>query len=245
MDGIKSFIKNSGAYRMLYSHGVAFNYYRAFLERELALLAVGGRIGVTIDSGVAAGAATAEHRRELLDRCTIDWFVLCDNINGIFPIHRSEQFLLLVAEKGGSTNPLRFTSGVSTLEHLLDLEVRTLPIPRETLAALDPANLSVPDVRDPVLLDLLAAIYGGRPLFLDAMTVGGWWIDWGRELNIGDDRAYFSPDGSGAPLREGKNIHQFRHDFSEPTYRLKETNRESALLKGHEAGPFQGRPAQA
>lgn len=82
-----------------------------------------------------------------------------------------------------------------------------------------------------MLLDLLAAIYGGRPLFLDAMTVGDWRIDWGRELNIGDDRAYFSPDGSGAPLREGKNIHQFRHDFSEPTYRLKETIGELALLK--------------
>ena len=31
--GVKSFIKNSGQYRMLYSHGTTFNYYRAFLEQ--------------------------------------------------------------------------------------------------------------------------------------------------------------------------------------------------------------------
>ena len=101
----KSFIKNSGLYRMLYSHGTTFNYYRAFLEHDLALLAPGGRLGVIIDSGVASDAATAEHRRELLDHCTIDQFVLCDNNNGIFPIHRSEQFLLLVAGKGGIHRP--------------------------------------------------------------------------------------------------------------------------------------------
>ena len=91
---------------MLYAHGTTFNYYRAFLEHDLALLAPGGRLGVTIDSGVASDAATAEHRRELLDHCTIDQFVLCDNKNGIFPIHSREQFLLLVAGKGGATDPL-------------------------------------------------------------------------------------------------------------------------------------------
>ena len=229
--GVKRFIKDSATYRMLYSHGIAFNYYRVFLERELALLAPGGRIGVTIDSGVVAGAATADHRRELLDHCTVDWFVLCDNNNAIFPIHRSEQFLLLVATKGGFTDPLPFTGNVSRLEHLLDLPNRTLPLPRATLAALDPDGLSVPDVRDPRLLDLLATIYSGRPLLLSPMPVGGWLIDWGRELNIGDDKAYFAEDATGPPLREGKHIHQFVHDFAEPTYRLEEPGGELSLLK--------------
>ena len=145
LSSVKNFIKNSGIYRMLYAHGIAFNYYRIFLEHELGLLAPGGRIGITIDSGVASGASTAEHRRELLDHCTIDHFVLCDNTNGIFPIHRSEQFLLLVARKGGATDPLPFTSGVSQLAHLLDLESRTLPIQRATLAALDPDGLAIPE----------------------------------------------------------------------------------------------------
>ncbi|MGA5556188.1 Eco57I restriction-modification methylase domain-containing protein [Streptomyces lavendulocolor] len=230
LTGVKTFIKSSGVYRMLYGHGIAFNYYRTFLERELALLAPRGRLGLVIDSGVVNGASTAEHRRELLDHCTVDHFVLCDNSNGIFPIHRSEQFLLLVAEAGGSTDPLPFTSNVSSLEHLLDLENRTLPISRNTLEAMDPETLAVPDARDPQLLSLLTAIYDSRPMFLDHMPAGGWQIDWGRELNIHDDRRSFSTEGSGIPLREGKNIHQFVYDFSTPTYRLVEPDGEEALV---------------
>ncbi|MGW1053038.1 Eco57I restriction-modification methylase domain-containing protein [Streptomyces sp. NPDC002521] len=228
--GVKTFIKSSGIYRMLYGHGIAFNYYRTFLERELALLARGGRLGLVIDSGVANGASTADHRRELLDHCSIDQFVLCDNSNGIFPIHRSEQFLLLVAGAEGSTDPLPFTSDVSSLEHLLDLERRTLPISRATLEALDPEALAVPDARDPKLLALLTDIYDSKPLFLDPMPVGGWQIDWGREFNIHDDRQSFSIAGTGIPLREGKNIHQYVHDFAPPTYHLVEPDGDDALI---------------
>jgi len=231
LDGVKSFIKNSGLYRMLYAHGTTFNYYRAFLEHDLALLAPGGRLGVIIDSGVASDAATAEHRRELLDHCTIDQFVLCDNNNGIFPIHRSEQFLLLVAGKGGSTDPLPFTSGISRLDHLSDVASRTLPVPRATLTALAPETLAVPDTRDPALLDVLTAVYDDRPLLLQPMTAGGWSIDWGRELDVHDDRKLFAADAHGLPLLEGKNIHQFVDTFAPPTYRLKENIGERALIE--------------
>ncbi|MEU8202921.1 N-6 DNA methylase [Streptosporangium sp. NPDC049046] len=230
LSGVKSFIGKSGVYRMLYSHGTTFNYYRTFLERELTLLAPGGRIGLVIDSGVVSDAATAEHRRELLDRCTVEQFVLCDNVNGIFPIHRSEQFLLLVARNGGSTDPLLFTSDVAYLEHLLDLERRTLPIPRATIQALAPETLAIPDTRDPELLDLLTTIYAGKPYLLDEMSAGSWWIDWGREFHMDDDKHLFAVDAIGLPMREGKHIHQFVHHFAEPTYHLKEEVGEQALV---------------
>ncbi|MGW6789179.1 Eco57I restriction-modification methylase domain-containing protein [Streptomyces chartreusis] len=228
--GVKSFIKSSGVYRMLYSHGTTFNYYRTFLERELALLAPGGRIGLVIDSGVVSDAATAEHRRELLDHCTIDQFVLCDNVKGIFPIHKSEQFLLLVAGKGGPTDPLPFTSDVSLLEHLMDLRSRTLPISRATIEALAPETLAIPDTRNPALLDVFATIYSSRPYLLDEMPIGGWRIEWGREFDLHDDRRSFSADGDGAPLLEGKHVHQYVHDFAEPTYRLRSGIGDEALV---------------
>ncbi|MFF4016599.1 Eco57I restriction-modification methylase domain-containing protein [Streptomyces sp. NPDC001843] len=228
--GVKSFIKQSGIYRMLYAHGTTFNYYRTFLERELSLLAPSGRLGVVIDSGVVSDAATGGHRRELLDHCSVEHFVLCDNVKGIFPIHKSEQFLLLVAEKGGGTDPLPFTSNVSQLDHLLDLENRTLPITRSTIEALAPETLAIPDARDPALLDVLATIYSGRPYLLQKMPEGDWEIDWGRELDLHDDRQILSATGTGMPLREGKHIHQYVHDFAEPTYYLKEEIGEAALV---------------
>ena len=228
--GVKNFIGSSGSYRMLYSHGTTFNYYRTFLERELALIAPGGRLGVVIDSGVVSDAATAEHRRELLERCTVEQFVLCDNVNKIFPIDSREQFLLLVAGIGGQTDPLPFTSGVTRLEDLLDLDWRTLPIPRATLEALAPETLAIPDTRDPALLDLLTTIYAGHPYLLDKMPVGGWQIDWGREFHMHDDRRAFAADDTGMPLREGKHIHQFVADYARPSYFLVEGIGEEALV---------------
>jgi hypothetical protein len=194
---------------MLYWHGAPFNYYRTFLERALTLLASTGRLGLVIDSGVAAEAATVEHRRELLDNCTVDRFVLCDNIEGIFPIDRREQFLLLVVGRGGATDPLLFTSGVTNLDQLLRLSERTVAISRQTIEALAPETLAIPDARDPGLLKLLSTIYGKRPLFLDEMKIGRWHIEWGRELNIKDDDKYFSSDANGLPLCDGKNMHQY------------------------------------
>jgi hypothetical protein len=231
LDGVKSFIKNSGQYRLLYSHGTTFNYYRVFLEQALTLLAPGGRLGFIIDSGVVSDAATAEHRRELLSHCTIAQFVLCDNVNGIFPIDTREQFLLLVAAREGFTDPLPFTAGVDQLEDLLDLERRTIPISQSVLRSLAPETLAVPDTRDPALLDLLAVIYNDRPLLLDLMPEGGWRIDWGREFDLHDDRAVLSESGTGAPLREGKHIHQFTSEFAEPTYHLHVPEGEQALLR--------------
>jgi hypothetical protein len=231
LDGVKSFIKSSGQYRLLYSHGTTFNYYRVFLEQALTLLAPGGRLGFIIDSGVVSDAATAEHRRELLSHCTVAQFVLCDNVNGIFPIHRDQQFLLLVAAREGFTDPLPFTSGVKRLEDLLDLQRRTLPIAQSVLRALAPETLAIPDTRDPALLDLLAVIYRDRPLLLAPMPEGGWCIDWGRELHLDDDSRYFSEDGTGAPLLEGKHIHQFTSSYAEPTYHLHVPEGELALLR--------------
>jgi N-6 DNA Methylase len=230
LNGVKNFIKGSGQYKLLYSHGTTFNYYRAFLEQALTLVAEGGRLGFIIDSGVVSDAATAEHRRELLDHCTVDQFVLCDNKNKIFPIDTREQFLILVAERGGTTDPLPFTSGVSRLEDLLDLGGRTLPIFQRTLKALAPETLAVPDTRDSALLELMAVIYADHPFLLSPMPAGGWRIDWGREFHIDQDRISFSEAGTGAPLREGKHIHQFRSDFAEPTYHLNVPEGERALL---------------
>lgn len=218
IEALKAFIKTSGTYRMLGVKGT-FNLYRAFLERELGLLSPRGRLGITIDAGLVGDAGTQYHRRELFDTCTVDRFVLVDNVNKIFPIDSREQFVLLVAGRGGCTDPLPFTVGVDRLEHLNDLGARTVSISRAVIDAMAPETTAIPDVRHPSLLDLLAAIYADRPLLFGAG------IRWGRaachrELDVDLARRFFAADAAGLPLREGKHVHQFVYDFAEPTYRL-------------------------
>ncbi|MFI8440232.1 Eco57I restriction-modification methylase domain-containing protein [Streptomyces rochei] len=227
--GMKSFIKNSGTYEMLGTKGT-YNLYRSFLERELKLLSRTGRIGVVIDSGVIGDAGTQYHRRELFNHCQVDRFVLCDNVNKIFPIDSREQFLLLVAERNGETESLHFASNVSELEHLLDIDQRTIDIPISAIRAMAPETLAVPDARDAELLDLLSAIYDRRPLLLDYMKNGGWQVGWGREIHIDDNKDCFSLTPGGIPLLEGKNIHQFTDRFAEPSYFLNEAGEH--LLEG-------------
>ncbi|MCX5303183.1 N-6 DNA methylase [Streptomyces sp. NBC_00160] len=229
LTGMKSFIKNSGNYEMLGTKGT-YNLYRSFLERELKLLSPTGRIGVVIDSGVIGDAGTQYHRRELFNHCQIDRFVLFDNVHKIFPIDSREQFLLLVAQRGGETESLQFTSDVSKLEHLLDIDQRTTDIPISAIRAMAPETLAVPDARDAELLDLLSAIYGRRPLLLDYMENGEWQVGWGRELHIDDNKDCFSTTPGGIPLLEGKNIHQFVDNFAEPSYFLNEAGEH--LLEG-------------
>ena len=165
LDGVKSFIKNSGQYRLLYSHGTTFNYYRVFLEQALTLLAAGGRLGLIIDSGVASDAATAEHRRELLDHCTISQFVLCDNVNRIFP-DPPGRAVPPARRRRRKAPPTRCPSPPASTgsKTCSTWKRRTLPIPQSVLRALAPDTLAIPDTRDPALLDLLAVIYQDRPL---------------------------------------------------------------------------------
>ena len=54
--------------------------------------------------------------------------------------------MLLVAGRGGRTDPLPFTAGVNELGHLNDLSARTIPINRSLIEALAPESLAVPDI---------------------------------------------------------------------------------------------------
>ncbi|MGI8810546.1 MAG: Eco57I restriction-modification methylase domain-containing protein [Acidimicrobiales bacterium] len=227
VESLKAFIKTSGVYRMLGVKGT-FNLYRAFLERELALLSPRGRLGLTIDAGLVGDAGTQYHRRELLDACVIDRFVLVDNVNGIFPIHRSEQFVLLVAGRGGCTDPLPFSVGVDRLEHLNDLQRRTVPIKRAVIDALAPETTAIPDVRDPSVLELLGAIYADHPLLLDSDRKR--WRCWYHlEFRMDDHRDCFATDAMGRPMLEGKHHHQFTAGFAPLTYRLNGFGEEALL----------------
>ncbi|NEA95400.1 N-6 DNA methylase [Actinospica acidiphila] len=227
--GMKAFIKSSGVYKMLGTKGT-YNLYRSFLERELSLLSKYGRIGVVIDSGVIGDAGTQYHRRALFEQHRIDHFILCDNTKKIFPIDSREQFLLLIAGRGDSTSSLRFSSGVNQLDHLMDLDRRTIEIPFSAIRAMAPETLAVPDARDEDLLRLLGDIYSDHPLLLEHMKNGGWLVDWGRELHIDDNKDCFSEEPGGIPLLEGKNIHQFVSHFAEPSYFLNSAG--EALLEG-------------
>jgi hypothetical protein len=226
----KSYIKTSGQYRLLGTKGT-FNYYRAFLERDLALLTSGGFLGLTIDAGIVGDAGTQYHRRELFERTRVKIFALFDNAKRIFPIDSREQFVVLVAKKGGVTEPLPFAAGLTAVDELDDLARHTIPLSLTVIRSLAPETMAIPDVREPDLLELLAAIYSNRRLLFDAGLGRYWTAVYQREIYIHDHQHLFERRASGTPLREGKHIHQFDAAFAEPTYRLKPEGDEELIRR--------------
>jgi hypothetical protein len=235
----KAYIKRSSQYRMLGIKG-AFNYYRAFLERDFWLLAPRGTLGLIIDAGLVGDAGTQYHRRELFDRTGVRIFALFDNSKRIFPIDSREQFVVLVAEKDGTTGRVPFASGLTEVGQLDDLTAHTTPLAISLIRSLAPDTMAIPDIREQAMLNLLAAIYGEHHLLYDEVPARGWLGVHAREFNIEEDKEFFERQRSGTPLREGKHIHQFVAEFAEPTYRLKPEGDEELVRREWRRARYRG-----
>ena len=94
------------------------NLYQLFLERALALLRHGGRLGLVLPAGFAVDHGAAAVRRAVLDRTRVDGWTLLENREGVFPIHRGLKFLLLTTTSGMATKSVPCRAGVRRPEVL-------------------------------------------------------------------------------------------------------------------------------
>lgn len=206
---LTKFARGSGIYR-LQGTGHA-NLYQMFVERALALLREGGRLGFVLPSGFATDHGCAALRRHVLDATAIDSFVGVENREALFPIHRALKFVLLTLTKGGSTRTLPLRCGVQSAAEFDQLpesgdDPHAVPVPRRLIEQLSGAQLAVPELRS--AMD--AAVAGRLAVrFPGSGDEAGWHLRFGRELNATDDRRHFKRSGTGIPVIEGKHINPF------------------------------------
>jgi hypothetical protein len=199
------------------------NSYQLFLDRALQLAKRGGRIGLILPSGIATDHGSARMRRHLFDRTAIDTWIGFDNRRRIFPIHRSVRFVVLAATNGGSTETLRFRSGLDDLRELHhdDRHRAPLSLSRARIESWSPEHLTIPEVTSPAALAILTGVSDRIPALADAR---GWHARFGRELNATDDRPRFVALGSRAnltPIVEGKQLSPFQVDLSRSTHGIR------------------------
>ncbi len=214
------FVRNSGVYS---TGGRGHpNRYQLFVERALQQLRPGGRFGMVVAGGLMTDQRSGGLRRMLLNTTRLDTIVGFENRAGVFPIHRSTRFAVLVGQQGGSTPRLRCRFGVTdptVLDDLPDLVEHDPPawspirIDRALLERWDPEHLTIPEVMDPLDLNILADVSRRVP------TLGspqGWHLRFGRELNATEDADHFvrldtnvNPTDA-IPVVEGKCLEPFR-----------------------------------
>lgn len=210
------FCRSSGTYR---SQGRGqCNRYQLFLERTWQLLRADGRWGLILPSGIATDQGSADLRRTLFDRATIDTWLGFDNRQAIFPIHRSMRFVVMTATHGGSTDRLDFQNG---LQHAAALDQRPsrpredvapgrLSVSRSRLESWDPLHLTIPEVTTREALGILTLAATTVPRL---SAPDGWRARFGRELNATDDKPHFvarSHAGPLLPIVEGKHLQPFQ-----------------------------------
>jgi len=209
------FARGSGIYR-LQGAGHA-NLYQMFVERALSLLRRGGRLGLVLPSGFATDHGCASLRRHILDSTSIDSFVVVENRDGLFPIHRAVKFVVVTLTKPDSddrpvrTDVLPLRCGIrlaAEFDQLPDAgeDPRAVPVPRRLIEQLSGEQVAVPELRTPADAAIAARIAFRFPACGDA---AGWNVQFGRELNASDDRDAFNQTGRGLPVVEGKHIAPF------------------------------------
>jgi hypothetical protein len=206
---LTAFARGSGVYP-LQSGGHA-NLFQLFVERALALVRRGGRVGLVLPSGFATDHGCAPLRRHVLDRTRVDTLVTIENRDGLFPIHRSLRFVLLCAESGGRTARLHLRGGIrsaAALERLPEAgaDGGAVIVERALVERFTGGQLAIPDFRDPIDVAIVAKVVSSVPALGDA---GGWQVRFGRELNATDDRHHFTTSGGGLPVVEGKHLQPF------------------------------------
>jgi hypothetical protein len=221
---LTDFARGSGVYTAQGDGHV--NLYQLFLERTLALLRNGGRLGMVLPSGLATDRGAAPLRRALMDRTRIDSLLSLENREGMFPVHRSLKFLLLSATAGGRTTTIPCRFGIRSAEVLdrmpeLGPDRDAVTLTRSLLEQLSGEQMAVPDVRSRRDVDILHAIAFTTPALGDP---DGWHVRFGRELNATDDRRHFDrgPDvgNEGLPVVEGKHLAPFTVDVAGAQLRI-------------------------
>ncbi len=202
---LMTFVRDAGVYEG--ARDAHVNRYQLFVERALALATPGGRIGLVAPWGLAADQSAAPLRRRLLERCDTDTIVGFENTAAVFPIHRSQRFVLVTATTGRPTTEIRCRLGERSLV-TLDAPERGAGISLSPafLRRVSGDGLELPWLRSGTDLALLDVLDRRWPAL---GSPDGWHLRFGRELNATDDKALFTSNGDGIPVVDGRHLSPF------------------------------------
>lgn len=197
------------------------NLFRFFVEKNLHLLAKNATLNYVLPSALMLEEGSLSLRKEILEHKRLNFFYSFENREGIFnDVHRSYKFALMQVQntQADSTHKIKTMFYKTNIDSVYDTN-NIIETSLEEIATLSPIQLALQEVRDKKDLEILAKCYARfKPLSLE-------WLDFRNELHMTADKDLFIESFSEGllPLYEGKMIHQFNAEFSEPSYFLDST----------------------
>ncbi len=211
---------------------VDINLYKLFVEQCFNLLRKGGSCGIVIPSGIYSDLGTTQLRKLLFENTEITGLFCIENRKSIFEgVDSRFKFVVLTFQKGRETKsiPTAFMrTEVSDIEKFPN--EYTLKLDIDLIKKLSPSSLSIIELKEQIEVEIAEKMF--RHPLVGEIFENKWNIDLGREFHMTDDRSLFREFSSDfpIPLYEGKMIHHFRSDASEPRYWINELEGRSRIL---------------
>jgi hypothetical protein len=181
--------------------------FRLFAERNMALVAADGTIGVLLPSAFHTNEGSTGVRRLYLRESDIRWCLSFENRRRIFDIDSRFKFDLIVAHRPGPTRSLRCGFYLERIEDAID-PTKIMSYTGEFL------KLSGGTSQTPLELRGNSALRIAETLFAQPRRLRNWCADhhirFGCDLHMTADSGLFQPVGAGdLIMHEGKTFHQY------------------------------------
>ena len=137
--------------------------YRAFIERGLQLTNDSGRLGYIVKGTFTSDQPSAELRRELLDKSTVEWVFNFINREGIFrSVHRSERFTALVVSMTNNDVAVKCQFYCEDIEEWRTPEPIHFEIQPDDIRELSPDDYTFIEPAEPQLGEIFLKILRGK-----------------------------------------------------------------------------------
>lgn len=223
--------------------GTDINLYKLFLEQCFNLLRKNGRCGIIVQSGIYTDLGTKQLREMLFSKNKIENLFGFSNEKFIFEnVHHAQKFCIVIFEKGKQTDKFQAAFRINPreavkkeeLEKFLNSSAEHINISVDLVKKLSPDSFSIMEFKNDVDIRIAEKMLI-FPL-LGEKIESKWNMSLTREFDMTNDNHLFQTSESKTtlPLYEGKMIHQFTHQFSEPQYWIDEKRGRSGVIKRNE-----------
>lgn len=200
--------------------GTDINLYKLFTEQCYNLLRDGGECGMVIPSGIYTDLGAKQLREMLFNETKVTGLFCFENRKAIFEgVDSRFKIVVLTYEKGGQTQKFPAAFMRHDVEELeLFPKVGALEMSVDLIRRLSPDSLSIMEFKNETDVQIARKMLKA-PLLKEEPKVR-WNFTLTNEFHMTNDSYLFktAPQADYWPLYEGKMIHQFNCQFSEPRY---------------------------